>query len=113
MVIESLKYKILQQFGFAPTQEQGQALDTFVSFLTDRDPQAVMILRGSAGTGKTSLSGAIVRTLLQIRQKVMLLAPTGRAAKVFSLGSGAALPIPSIAASTERRLLPVLTVSSI
>ena len=89
MVIESLKYKILQQFGFAPTQEQGQALDTFVSFLTDRDPQAVMILRGSAGTGKTSLSGAIVRTLLQIRQKVMLLAPTGRAAKVFSLGSGA------------------------
>ena len=89
MVIESLKYKILQQFGFAPTQEQGQALDTFVSFMTDRDPQAVMILRGSAGTGKTSLSGAIVRTLLQIRQKVMLLAPTGRAAKVFSLGSGA------------------------
>lgn len=79
----------MQQFGFAPTQEQGQALDTFVSFLTDRDPQAVMILRGSAGTGKTSLSGAIVRTLLQIRQKVMLLAPTGRAAKVFSLGSGA------------------------
>ena len=88
MVIESLKYKILQQFGFAPTQEQGQALDTFVSFLTDRDPQSVMILRGSAGTGKTSLSGAIVRTLLQIRQKVMLLAPTGRAAKVFSLNSG-------------------------
>ena len=112
MVIESLKYKILQQFGFAPTQEQGQALDTFVSFLTDRDPQSVMILRGSAGTGKTSLSGAIVRTLLQIRQKVMLLAPTGRAAKVFSLGSGAPA-YTSIAASTERRLLPVLTVSSV
>ena len=47
-----------------------------------------MILRGSAGTGKTSLSGAIVRTLRAVRQKVMLLAPTGRAAKVFSLNSG-------------------------
>ena len=47
-----------------------------------------MILRGSAGTGKTTLSGAIVRTLKEIRQKVMLLAPTGRAAKVFSLNSG-------------------------
>ena len=88
MDIETLKYKILQQFGFAPTKEQGRALDTFVRFLTDRDPQAVMILRGSAGTGKTSLSGAIVRTMLLLRQRVMLLAPTGRAAKVFSLNSG-------------------------
>ena len=88
MVIDALKYQILQQFGFVPTEEQGLALDTFARFLTDRDPHAVMILRGSAGTGKTSLSGAIVRTLKAIRQKVMLLAPTGRAAKVFSLNSG-------------------------
>ena len=88
MVIDALKYQILQQFGFVPTEEQGRALDAFARFLTDRDPHAVMILRGSAGTGKTSLSGAIVRTLKAIRQKVMLLAPTGRAAKVFSLNSG-------------------------
>ena len=88
MVVDELKYKILQQFGFPPTQEQANALDVFARFLTDRNPQVVMILRGSAGTGKTSLSGAIVRTLQAIRQKVMLLAPTGRAAKVFSLNSG-------------------------
>lgn len=88
MVVDELKYKILQQFGFLPTQEQANALDVFARFLTDRNPQVVMILRGSAGTGKTSLSGAIVRTLQAIRQKVMLLAPTGRAAKVFSLNSG-------------------------
>ena len=88
MVVDELKYKILQQFGFPPTQEQANALDVFARFLTDRNPQVVMILRGSAGTGKTSLSGAIVRTLQSIRQKVMLLAPTGRAAKVFSLNSG-------------------------
>ena len=88
MVVDELKYKILQQFGFPPTQEQAHALEVFAEFLTDRDPHAVMILRGSAGTGKTTLSGAIVRTLKEIRQKVMLLAPTGRAAKVFSLNSG-------------------------
>lgn len=88
MIIDELKYKILQQFGFPPTQEQAHALEMFAEFLTDRDPHAVMILRGSAGTGKTTLSGAIVRTLKEIRQKVMLLAPTGRAAKVFSLNSG-------------------------
>ena len=88
MMIDELKYKILQQFGFSPTQEQEHALEVFAEFLTDRDPHAVMILRGSAGTGKTTLSGAIVRTLKEIRQKVMLLAPTGRAAKVFSLNSG-------------------------
>ena len=88
MVVDELKYKILQQFGFPPTREQANALDVFARFLTDRNPQVVMILRGSAGTGKTSLSGAIVRTLQAIRQKVMLLAPTGRAAKVFSLNSG-------------------------
>ena len=88
MVVDELKYKILQQFGFPPTQEQANALDVFARFLTDRNPQVVMILRGSAGTGKTSLSGAIVRTLQAIRQKVILLAPTGRAAKVFSLNSG-------------------------
>ena len=88
MIIDELKYKILQQFGFPPTQEQAHALEVFAEFLTDRNPHAVMILRGSAGTGKTTLSGAIVRTLKEIRQKVMLLAPTGRAAKVFSLNSG-------------------------
>ena len=88
MVVDELKYKILLQFGFPPTLEQANALDVFARFLTDRNPQVVMILRGSAGTGKTSLSGAIVRTLQSIRQKVMLLAPTGRAAKVFSLNSG-------------------------
>jgi len=88
MVIEELKHQILLQFGLVPTQEQAHVLDTFANFLMDRDSRCVMILRGSAGTGKTSLAGAIVRTLQAIRQKVMLLAPTGRAAKVFALNSG-------------------------
>lgn len=45
MIIDELKYKILQQFGFPPTQEQAHALEVFAEFLTDRDPHAVMILR--------------------------------------------------------------------
>ena len=47
-----------------------------------------MILRGSAGTGKTTLAGAIVKAMAALKQKLILLAPTGRAAKVFSLNAG-------------------------
>ena len=88
MIIDELRYQILRQFAFDPTAEQDAAITVFARFLTDRHPQTVMILRGSAGTGKTSLAGAIVRTMVALRQKVMLLAPTGRAAKVFALNSG-------------------------
>jgi ATP-dependent exoDNAse (exonuclease V) alpha subunit len=81
-------YRIIQEFGFAPTADQQRALDTFAAFLADRHPHAVMILRGSAGTGKTSLAAAMVRTLVRLGQKLTLMAPTGRAAKVFALSSG-------------------------
>ena len=87
MIIDELKYRILQNFGFAPTTDQTHAIEVFTHFMTERDERVVMILRGSAGTGKTSLAGAIVRTLQQLQQKVTLLAPTGRAAKVFSLNA--------------------------
>ena len=87
MIHEELTYRVLQNFGFAPTDDQKRATDTFARFMTARDERAVMILRGSAGTGKTSLAGAIVRTMMELRQKVTLLAPTGRAAKVFSLNA--------------------------
>lgn len=88
MIVDELAYHISQTFGLAPTGDQAAAINTFCRFMTDRDSHAVMILRGSAGTGKTSLAAAMVRTLVKIRQKVMLLAPTGRAAKVFSLNAG-------------------------
>ena len=88
MIQQELVFQIRQSFGFQPTADQEKALQTFASFLTDHDDRAVMIMRGSAGTGKTSLSGAIVRTMLRLRQRVVLLAPTGRAAKVFAVNSG-------------------------
>lgn len=71
-----------------PTREQRAALATLGSFLADRSAQAVMVMRGSAGTGKTTLASAVVRTLKRLGQHLLLLAPTGRAAKVFSLNSG-------------------------
>ncbi len=79
---------IRSEFGFEPTFDQQRAMETFAHFLSDREPNTVMVLRGSAGTGKTSLAGAMVRTLHRFGQKLMLLAPTGRAAKVFALNSG-------------------------
>ena len=85
---DSLKYQILRNFPLAPTDDQMHALDVFERFMTDSDERCVMILRGSAGTGKTSLASVIVRTLLDLQYKISLLAPTGRAAKVFSLNSG-------------------------
>ena len=83
-----LMYQILRNFPFDPTADQMHALDVFDRFITDSDERCVMILRGSAGTGKTSLASVIVRTLLDLQYKISLLAPTGRAAKVFSLNSG-------------------------
>lgn len=88
MIHEELKYRIRQTFGFTPTAEQEYALDVFTRFMTDSDDQVVMIMRGSAGTGKTTLAGAIVRAMAALKQKMILLAPTGRAAKVFSLNAG-------------------------
>lgn len=46
--------RIIGNFGFSPTPDQHHALDVFSRFLADRRREAVMILRGSAGTGKTS-----------------------------------------------------------
>ena len=88
MISDELKYRIREALGVIPTDEQEHAIDVFSLFMSDRDDHVVMILRGSAGTGKTTLAGAIVRAMLTLKQKMILLAPTGRAAKVFSLNAG-------------------------
>ena len=91
MIQDELKYRILQALRLEPTTEQDHALDVFSNFMLDRQEHVVMILRGSAGTGKTTLAGAIVRAMTSLQQKLILMAPTGRAAKVFSLYSGHAV----------------------
>jgi len=88
MIATELSRQIATTMAFAPTTEQQAAIDRFAQFAADPDGNAVMVLTGSAGTGKTTVAAAIVRTLVGLGQKVMLLAPTGRAAKVFALHSG-------------------------
>ena len=53
-------------------------------FLMSRRGMELFLLRGYAGTGKTTLVGALVKTMVSLKQSVVLMAPTGRAAKVFS-----------------------------
>ena len=85
MIADELTYRIRGAFGFEPTKEQQQAIDVFATFMADSRMMPVMVMRGSAGTGKTTLAAAIVRGLRSLEQQLVLLAPTGRAAKVFSL----------------------------
>ena len=58
MIADELKYRIRDTFGHVPTAEQEQAIETFSMFMTDRLEHAVMVMRGCAGTGKTTLAAA-------------------------------------------------------
>lgn len=86
MIEQEWTYQIERQLPFEPTQGQHDAVAVFSRFMADARAGVAMILRGSAGTGKTSVARAIVRAMTAMRQKVVLLAPTGRAAKVFEHG---------------------------
>lgn len=77
-----------RQLRFSPTADQRRAIGEFASFMVSRSERAVMLLRGSAGTGKTALASAMVRALGEAGWRMVLLAPTGRAAKVFALSAG-------------------------
>lgn len=85
MIQDFLTNKIKEKLGFTPTPDQDHALRHMVEFMYDRNPHSLFILKGYAGTGKTSLLGAIVKAFRELKQKFVLMAPTGRAAKNFSL----------------------------
>lgn len=85
---EEIAHRIREALAFEPTREQAEALETFVRFLADRHDRVAMVLRGAAGTGKTTLAAAMVRGLAVLGQRLVLLAPTGRAAKVLSIHAG-------------------------
>ncbi|MCL2247407.1 MAG: AAA family ATPase, partial [Lentimicrobiaceae bacterium] len=76
------------QVPHEPTAGQEAALFKMVDFLYKRDPKQLFILKGYAGTGKTTLISALVRVFAQLKKRTVLLAPTGRAAKVFASYSG-------------------------
>lgn len=87
MSVGELTSEILKSFEYLPTDEQLRAVRTFSEFMLLPSAKTVMLMRGSAGTGKTEIASAIVKSLHRLGQRVMLMAPTGRAAKVFSLNS--------------------------
>lgn len=70
------------------TDGQREAVHQITDFLYRREPAQLFVLKGYAGTGKTTLVSALVRTFHQLKKKTVLLAPTGRAAKVFAGYSG-------------------------
>ncbi len=79
---------LTQSFGFEPTEGQAIALYHLAAFLLSQKENPTYILKGYAGTGKTSLVKTLVRTLPSIGMKYVLMAPTGRAAKVLSSYTG-------------------------
>lgn len=76
--------EILQKFPYTPTEKQNDLLDVLTDFIFSDDNRALFLLKGYAGTGKTTIISTVVHNLWKIGQKAVLLAPTGRAAKVIS-----------------------------
>lgn len=78
-----------EKLHFSPNKTQFETMEMLGAFLFDPSPRdRVFVLRGYAGTGKTSLVGALVKLLDEVKMPVALMAPTGRAAKVFASMAG-------------------------
>ncbi len=88
MLTDFIIARIKAELPWQPNEEKEGLLKSLGAFLVSRDPRKAFILRGYAGTGKTSVMSALVRALDGLKQPCVLLAPTGRAAKVLSKYSG-------------------------
>ena len=83
----NIKKRLFEKFPFVPTKSQKTTLNNFSNFIC-QSRNRIFILKGYAGTGKTTLIGTIISGLSSEKIKCVLLAPTGRAAKVMSSYSG-------------------------
>ncbi len=86
--LQKVKQALKKQFAFDPTQGQEKLIDAISKFLIAPEQQAAFLIKGYAGTGKTTIISALVKMLPEFKIKSVLLAPTGRAAKVLSNYSG-------------------------
>ena len=88
MLYDALAAKVCSQLTYTPNRQQQELLIRLSKFILTGGENELFLLKGYAGTGKTSLVGALVKTLQSIDRKTVLLAPTGRAAKVFARYAG-------------------------
>ncbi|MCB0791361.1 MAG: AAA family ATPase [Flavobacteriales bacterium] len=86
--LKALSESLLDALGHAPTAGQSKAARALERLMASERSRPVLVVKGYAGTGKTSLVGALVQVLVREGRPVVLLAPTGRAAKVLSAYSG-------------------------
>lgn len=89
MTVKDFAASVAANLPYTPNMQQSLLIGALARFCSPSTPgNSVFILNGYAGTGKTSLTGALVKSLQAIGREVVLLAPTGRAAKVFSAHAG-------------------------
>ena len=84
MLEQFIKNRIIANLSFTPNEGQNELLDKLSQFVVSPAKRKAFILLGYAGTGKTSITAALVKAYQELQQKIVLLAPTGRAAKVIS-----------------------------
>ena len=84
----AFKELVLQHLQYSPNNDQHGLIDAVARFVLDGTGRSMLLLNGYAGTGKTSLTGAVVKALALSGIKAVLLAPTGRAAHIFGEYAG-------------------------
>ena len=85
---ENIYNLLTKNLGYLPTQDQSDCMRLLSGFVADNTNDVIFLMTGYAGTGKTSVIASLVATLNTLRQKSVLLAPTGRAAKVLTSYTG-------------------------
>lgn len=88
MIKKHIQSEILKNIGKSPTAGQEELAGKLADFVAESDSDAVFVLKGYAGTGKTTMVSSLVKTFATFKFRTVLLAPTGRAAKVLSGYSG-------------------------
>ncbi len=88
MEATEIRNNILKHLNLTPTQDQFRFIKKFSAFLANQQGVKLFVLRGYAGTGKTTMVNTLVKSLPGLKMSSVLLAPTGRAAKVLSVYTG-------------------------
>lgn len=88
MIKNHLKAVLTEKLPFSPTSCQAHLIDVLSKYITSDNPDEIMLIKGYAGTGKTTMIFSLTQALLSLKIRSVLMAPTGRAAKVMSGYSG-------------------------